>query len=995
MHKIKTGRGVDRHNTDANQKNLRSAETMSTGSCCSKKGCHKNIENFNVEVGVESTCVKAPTSKEKKCCTSLSVNSDTNEDEIASVHVPKCCESKQSEVCCDKKMTFSNDFIAPTGAFAGKDTKSDKHSSLAYIPGTQETCSESKHGCSKNDVKTHDHNHNHGSATSSCTGSTNQTQNNTITGCCAKKDAKTHPNHGIYSSSCNGSTSNTSTGCCAKKHVKTHHDHGIHTSSCAGSTNQTTSNIGPGCCAKKEVKTHDHGHNHNHGSHTNSSNDSTKQAANSITTTTHHHGHDHSHENRPFNSTKLISHQFKSGNTHDEDRDHDSENNSKARAKNCVALLHENGTDVIVFDAAGTGKVFNTKTVNETASTKSSSSTVRTDQLCFSSHGSDELINLTPCFDENGIHGVRSDLCVCGVDMPHLHAHLKNPNTCSLKHGSALQILDFNVLVSQTLFPVPSVDDGTELDTKTGITSLREKNSLSLSLQIPVTLSMPSDCNSKMVADALHEKHRKLDCGPICEDSCPIQKNKNETIRLSYTVQHGDHMDHLVHNRNTGQLHLEHACNYCGLNDIHGVFVALGERLSSVDSHKLVRMQFYAVERTKPFRIVEFLQSLVSLNSDRVIAAENVVESLSPGRSMIRKNSSFASLTKASKASVIANVPVVVRSTIKCSGICCSSEIPIIMKILQSVDGVKNVMVNAPLKRVSVDHDPAIISAFQIGDVLTKQNMKSSVEKDGYAQSFLRSSAQDTNTTTISTSSGVDGRSQFSVQNVCCASEIPAILKIVQPIPGVKAVTVNTTTKVVYADHNVNVVSAATISLALTKGGFGSEIRLDAADVIARRLKHSQSDPFLVQSVFAFEFTIGTYVNQTSQLHDVRTMLEQLVHNDRLVSFHVEDATKTEQLQSLTIVHNPFITTAQTIADYVNDTMFANDHVDLVVDGADPMYWKFPIDPIHDDNHGQGSDDNLTEAREGRNNFVYPRPAVILSGIFWIVSMVSLAGPKV
>ncbi len=41
------------------------------------------------------------------------------------------------------------------------------------------------------------------------------------------------------------------------------------------------------------------------------------------------------------------------------------------------------------------------------------------------------------------------------------------------------------------------------------------------------------------------------------------------------------------------------------------------------------------------------------------------------------------------------------------------------------------------------------------------------------------------------------GRSRFFVDRICCASEIPAILSILEPMVGVTCVRVNVTTKTV------------------------------------------------------------------------------------------------------------------------------------------------------------------------------------------------------
>jgi hypothetical protein len=43
-------------------------------------------------------------------------------------------------------------------------------------------------------------------------------------------------------------------------------------------------------------------------------------------------------------------------------------------------------------------------------------------------------------------------------------------------------------------------------------------------------------------------------------------------------IKHGDHVDHLVHNETTGNLHLEHDCNDCGAGDLHGKFDLMGKR---------------------------------------------------------------------------------------------------------------------------------------------------------------------------------------------------------------------------------------------------------------------------------------------------------------------------------------------------------------------------------------------------------------------------------
>ncbi|KAL7547302.1 hypothetical protein ACHAWF_010623 [Thalassiosira exigua] len=73
------------------------------------------------------------------------------------------------------------------------------------------------------------------------------------------------------------------------------------------------------------------------------------------------------------------------------------------------------------------------------------------------------------------------------------------------------------------------------------------------------------------------------------------------------------------------------------------------------------------------------------------------------------------------------------------------------------------------------------------------------------------------------------GRSSFYVKDICCASEVPQVESILGPIEGVKRVSVNPTTKTVYVDHDVDVVSVVDISSSLNTQGFSSAVKKDAA----------------------------------------------------------------------------------------------------------------------------------------------------------------------
>lgn len=48
-------------------------------------------------------------------------------------------------------------------------------------------------------------------------------------------------------------------------------------------------------------------------------------------------------------------------------------------------------------------------------------------------------------------------------------------------------------------------------------------------------------------------------------------------------------------------------------------------------------------------------------------------------------------------------------------GLCCTSEVPLIEKILNSLDGIKDFSVVVPTKTLIVVHDSLLISQLQIG----------------------------------------------------------------------------------------------------------------------------------------------------------------------------------------------------------------------------------------------------------------------------------------
>jgi copper chaperone CopZ len=545
----------------------------------------------------------------------------------------------------------------------------------------------------------------------------------------------------------------------------------------------------------------------------------------------------------------------------------------------CLALIHENGADVVIFDASGHAKTFS----NVVADVR---------DLCFSTHNYHTQANnnnnnaesLTPCFDEHGNHGVPEERCFCGVDTPHLHAHLRE--ACD-RSGSerALQILH----------PSETAD----------------------ALNICVSASMPKECNSAQIEKQLLQA--------------------KTTMRQMHAVNHDDHVDFLVHNVQTGELHLQHPCAACGSDDVHGTFQTVAKRHWQRQG-KLggeVSLHFFSVDKSRPFNVLEHL---FDLESDRA----RTVDNLKPAS---MRNVSFVppEPLEQSKSSPSLQETSVVRSTFVCTQICCSAEIPMINNILEHIAGVEKILINVPLKRVIVDHDASLLSATDLAKVLNQNQFGASIQSDGTTNMVAKEF----------------GRSQFHVQHICCASEIPAINGIVQPLPGVSQVAINTTTKMVTVDHNLILITAQAIEAALNQAGFGASIRLDAG-------RQSKSASTFVRSTLLLE------QGDITDTQDLAAFLKTY-NSTQVETFKVDVPNK-----MITVAHNPFSLSAQEIADALSATTSVKAIVQE--DGASSSAFSLPE-----------FDENV-DGLPTDEKFTWPKPTVVLSGLCWIISMLSYIG---
>jgi copper chaperone CopZ len=264
---------------------------------------------------------------------------------------------------------------------------------------------------------------------------------------------------------------------------------------------------------------------------------------------------------------------------------------------------------------------------------------------------------------------------------------------------------------------------------------------------------------------------------------------------LSLNLQHGDHVDYLVIDDETGDLLLEHPHAECGKDDVHGRFNCIGKRrLFGALEGDDVLLHFFA-EAPRKFSVLDYIKERYEPDQG-LLAAIRPIETQTTKPEAAHSPPSTAAAKKECCSSGVCTAadtlmppelldPIetkikTVRSTIACTQLCSSSEIPGVNQVMESLDGVSKTIINVPLKQLTVEHDPSVVTAKEIEAALNKARFGATVKRDGGAML-----------------GGGVGRSHFHVQKICCASEIPAINKILEPIDGVSNVAINVTAKMV------------------------------------------------------------------------------------------------------------------------------------------------------------------------------------------------------
>ena len=388
--------------------------------------------------------------------------------------------------------------------------------------------------------------------------------------------------------------------------------------------------------------------------------------------------------------------------------------------------------------------------------------------------------------------------------------------------------------------------------------------------------------------------------------------------------------------------------------------------------------------------------SIVTMTpTTRAVADEDGMESSAAPPSSLSSSSPQQQLQQLTSLHSTSSRDTAVQSTLICQNLYCEAECALIDELLllrRTIDpsslfstemGIQKVSYLLPLKKVVVEHVPSIVSAGKIVQILNEQSgfpLGASIDVDGGAapssSSFSSSSHTKDKKDTISTITVLPKcRSVLRVNHICCAAEIPAIRSILHKLPGISNHFVVVTTKLVYVEHDHGTITAQDICEALNKERFGAVIQQDGgqqqkAAMMGVATSHQTTSLFCTSS-FALEARVLLH-------EELETALSTHFDKTQVESFSVEARTRT-----LYVDHNPFTLSAQTIEETL--CKWPRTKLRLLVDGKKSIkidYEAMARIPFEQED----------AVRSNEHHNKYPRPTIIMSGILWCISMLSLIG---
>ena len=261
-------------------------------------------------------------------------------------------------------------------------------------------------------------------------------------------------------------------------------------------------------------------------------------------------------------------------------------------------------------------------------------------------------------------------------------------------------------------------------------------------------------------------------------------------------------------------------------------------------------------------------------------------------------------------------------------------------------------------------------------------------------------------------------RTRLRVAGICCSSEVPIVRSIIKPLPGVRKVGINVATKVVFIDHDPTIITAKLLVGALDDERFDAVILNDGGLELNKNAKNSDSienttaEPsssmieLQLESIPKSKFVESTYFipgmltytssqqpnKLTKSSCPISKVLQQNFFKDQLRAFHLHAPSRT-----LKVEHDPTVLSASKIMNVLVQGL-ANDNdewgsIELAHDGdAEGLILPALSNNNDEQQDNEGDNDLLLNKGERRKYCRGLKINVIISGIFWILSLLSFIG---
>ena len=313
-----------------------------------------------------------------------------------------------------------------------------------------------------------------------------------------------------------------------------------------------------------------------------------------------------------------------------------------------------------------------------------------------------------------------------------------------------------------------------------------------------------------------------------------------------------------------------------------------------------------------------------------------------------------------------------VRSQFYVQGICCASEIPAVRKIVKPLTGVSKLNINLTTKVVHVQHDVSLIQATVIAQALTTQGFPTQIQKDGAHMAQAKRQALSTD--------AQNGRTTLHVQGILQDRDVSNIRSVFHEVEGVSRINVNVSEGVIYIDHDIHKISSDQCAEYLRKAQpqFHCTVAVAAeraaGDAVAAALDQIGRSRY-VESTLYFEDLQAYHVPQ----------LEKAISSN-FIRAQVRAIFPNVPSETVKVEHDPKLVSIRNICDVLQNY---STHGELPVatinvDGADANLY-LPLQEDYPENQvSPGEEPSLMKIHAN----------VWLSGIFWVLSMVSYADGK-